>query len=176
MGLLDANEGDAPLWQILASIQRKLVDMRFVSQGDDTVFEMDPEAIDVVKTSSMQDGKTYLTPGILVTLPNQSSAPWEGGTCSDMEATFPVLLQIIDGDSQDKIQGMRSYLKWQDMICRVLSQPDLQLVDYATTGVTFEISQCTHVFHLDEKMWRKDQLFKCGVVVECMIRETWGED
>lgn len=172
---LEYDASDAPLWQIIANIQGILEGLEFAPMGDDGMFTLSPGSIEVQKASG--EGETDQVanlPGLLITLPGEGAISWEGGTTSEMEPVYPILIQILDRDNARTLEGLRSYLKWQNQIVRALSMPEQCLIDPETEGVTYEVSQAVGVMSVDERKWKRHQLFVCGVIVQVMTRETVG--
>lgn len=172
----DADKDDAPLWQLMVGIHRELSGMVFESVGNDQSMSVSQEAIVIRKAGADQETVEELLPGVIISLPSQNATPWEAGTNVEVESRYPILIQIVVPDLNDKVAGMRSALKWQNMMCRRLSAPNLELVDVDTDGVGFEISQTTSVFNIDKKTFALHKGYVCGVIVECLVRETWTRE
>jgi hypothetical protein len=162
--------------EYMLSMQRTLRSMQFLPVDQDACGPVKSEGIVIRKPlMSTKPGEGALphviTPGLVITAPKTISAPAELGTNERDDIWYPILVQIVDTDGQERLKGMASYLEWAQKIRKAFHC-------HSFTDIPVEIgcghSYATQIDVVDEKRWTKEMKWITGVVVAVRSRETRG--
>lgn len=159
---------DAVFWQILVEIQRVLrTEITFNSIGEDGSLSISQDAIAIRKYKAPKPGSpaeiSEVEPGLIISPGRCVRPPMEGTNAQD-EADYTVFIQIIDKDYDNQFHNLRTHLKWQEQIVKLMNHwfashqicnPNDCVRDNVATG--FDVG--------DEKMFVRHQNFVAGVMV-----------
>lgn len=171
---------DAVYWQILEAVQDGLQDdLTFAAQGSDTVPTIASAAIVIRKLPYMdpdrkdEDYQRHdRMPGIIISPAGQVQRPAREGTNARDDVTYPVLCQIIDKDHKERLNNLRTYLKWQEQIAKYFNSQTLLDVQGAAGCV--HIGQAVETDTVNESLWVKHRMFVAGVELYFKSREPRG--
>lgn len=163
-------------WDYMEYIQKRLRNMEFTPEGKDPCGGIRGDAIVIRKpqfAAKLDEGSLphIVTPGLVITPPKTISAPAELGTNNRDDIWYPILVQLVDTDGNEREQNLRTYLKWTEKIRKAFHC-------HSITDVPVEVgcgnSYATSTDTVDEKLWVREQKFVSGVVVAVRSRETRG--
>jgi hypothetical protein len=162
----------------MEEVRKRLQGMSFLAQGEDRCGPINPRNIVIWKTGlGVKDGEEDLphvsTPGLIITPPNTIRAPAEAGTNARDDVMYPVLIQFIDTDSQERSANMESYLKWLQQIrraCHARSWGEVEIALYGDVWQSF--AEITNT--MDTKAWKRHPKWVAGVAVVFTVREPRG--
>jgi len=166
---------DSVLWQIMSEVQRTLREnLTFKAMGDDPIPQIEQEAIRIEKVSVKQreHEKVFeyeLTPGIIITPPGRVTMPSSEGENARDDVHYPLLLQIIDKDNNERLTGLRTYLKWQEQIARAFRNQPLPCDPLHVWNARVD-----YVDVVNEGLWVRHELFVTGIEIEFISREVRG--
>lgn len=163
-------------WDYMLSIQRTLKGMQFLAVEGDSCGAIKAEGIVVRKplmaTKIDEDALPHvITPGLVITPPKTISSPPELGTNLRDDIWYPILIQVVDTDGQDRLKGLASYLDWTQRIRKAFHCHTFLDIP---VDVGCGHSYATSVDVVDEKRWTREAKFISGVVVAVRSRETRG--
>ena len=152
--------------------------MSFEPQGGESCPAINPQNIVIYKTNmAVKDGEEELshiqTPGLVVTPSRKVSAPAMAGTNARDDVDYPVMIQLVASDGQDRTRGLQTYTKWLQQIRRAFharSWPEIDVAVYGDVRQSFAV--ITDV--LDTRSWKKMPRFVAGVAVVFTVREVRG--
>lgn len=160
----------------MESIQRTLKGMSFVPEHKDPCGAIKGDAIVIRKplmASKHNEAAVpqILTPGLVITPPRTISCPEDIGTNLRDDLWYPILVQLVDTDSWERDQNLRTYLTWVEKIRKAFNC-------HSFTDIPVEIG-CGNGYAattdvVDEKLWVKEAKFVSGVAVLIRSRETRG--
>lgn len=164
--------------RLLEEVQKRLQGMSFAPQGSDRVQSISPRNIVIWKTGlAVREGEEELqhvaTPGLVITPPKTISAPSSAGTNLRDDVMYPIMIQLIDTDGQERFTGMPSYLKWLQQIrraCHARSWPEVEIALYGDVFQSY--AEITNT--MDVKAWKRHPKFVAGVAVVFTVREPRG--
>lgn len=165
-------------WRIMEEIQKRLQGMSFQPQGTDRCQQINPRNIVISKSGfASKDGEEDLphvqTPGLVITPPRTVRAPADAGTNLRDDVLYPVMIQFVDTDSQERTAGLQSYMKWLQQIrhaCHARSWPEVEIAIYGDVYQSYaEITDT-----MDTKTWKRHPKFIAGVAVVFTVREQRG--
>lgn len=134
-----------------------------------------PQAVVYRKIAGERDvneGRTMeIIPGIFVSCPHTEGIPENAGENAHDEYRWRFLIQVVDSDNYGPADNIATYFLWQEKICRKLHFKCLQNVD-AFKSMTYAAA----VNVVDEKYWKKEELFKTGVEVLARVWLTRVSD
>lgn len=147
-------------------------------QGSDPCGRIEPDAIVVMKPGmAVKDGEEEFphvrTPGLVITPPKTIRAPADAGTNVRDDVMYPVLIQLVDTDGQERILNFQSYAKWLEQIrraCHARSWPEVEINRYGDVFQSYAEVTST----VDLKAWKKHKKFVAGVAVVFTVREPRG--
>lgn len=163
-------------WNALSEVQTQLqaqaTASKFGVKGTDNVRSIDSDAIVLRKLSrdnkNSQRHSADKTPGMVITPGNRVVMDPEAGEVGRDDIVYPILIQIIDRDSGDNINGLRTYLFWQEQVARFFRNASL-------SNVTENyINYIAAVDNIDERQWVRHQNFINGIILHVMTREERG--
>lgn len=164
-------------WEFVSYIHRRLKAMSFPAEGSDPCGPIKADAIVIYKTLMAKKGEQSLphvmTPGLVVTPPKTISAPVEAGTNNRDDIFYPILVQLVDTDGNERVQNLQSYLAWLERIRKAFHCHSLTDIP-VEVGCANSYASITDT--VDEKLWNQHGKFVGGVVVTVRSRETRGLD
>lgn len=167
------------LWQILETVQDAVQTLTFAPQGSDTVPAIDTTKAVVIRKyrTTRPENVTVANeakPGWIISPGPVASTPPEGGVNERDETNYSIFLQLIDKDYDGKPTNLRSYLKWQEQVRRLLNHyfaaNCLLRTEYHQINDSFAASTMV----VDEKRFVRHQDFVCGVELTVQAWETRG--
>lgn len=166
------------LWRIGEVLTERLKSLSFMPQADDRVPQIQPQNITFWKQGfANKDGELSLpqinTPGLVVTPPAKIRAPADAGTNARDDVLYPFLVQLVDTDGQNRVEGLHTYSKWAQQIrraCHARSWPEVEIDRYGDVYQSY--AEVTDL--VDEKAWKRHQKFITGVAVVFTVREVRG--
>lgn len=157
----------------LQAVLRSLV---FASEVGDYCALIPPENIVIWKPLlAMRDAEENLShvslPGLVITPPMRISAPAMAGTNDRDDVFYPILVQLVASDGQDRVAGLSTYLRWLEQIRRATHARswDIEL-SYGDAYASY--AETTTV--VEGRLWRQAQRFVAGVAVIFRVREPRG--
>lgn len=164
------------LWDFMQYIQSRLKAMQFLPEGNDPCGPIKADAIVIRKSMfAAKPPEASLphiqTPGLVITPPKTISSPAEEGTNLRDDIFYPILIQLVDTDGQERQQNLASYLAWIERIRKAFHCHSLESIP-ADVGCANSYAVSTDV--VDEKLWQREAKFVSGVVVLVRSRETRG--
>jgi len=171
---------DSVLWQLLTDSQTGLrTDLSFVAQGTDPAQTIASAAIQIQKHPVQSQVGTdkdrlrfELTPGLIISPPKIVHRPITEGTNLRDDVYYPILIQLIDKDNQERLTNLRTYTKWLEQIAKYFHNQGRANV--LTTDGQVNIAGASQTFVVDRKMWFRERLFVGGVIVNFKSREPRG--
>lgn len=165
-------------WRLLEEVQKRLQAMSFEPQGGDRCPPINPRNIVVYKPGlASKDGEDDLshiaTPGLIVTPPRTITSPADAGTNARDDVMYPLLVQLVDTDGQERIGNFQSYAKWLQQIrhaCHARSWPEIEINKYGDVRASF--AEVVNV--VDTKAWKRMPKFVAGVAIVFTVREQRG--
>lgn len=166
---------DAVFWQILESIQDRIQSLTISTESGDTVPAYKDDAVIIRKlpftVDDIKHDRSIATPGITI-CPIRAVTPPEGGTNARDDTDYVVIVQMIDRDPTFKTENLKTYLKWQQQIRKLLqSKPDTAID--GDEGC-INIVQVTSQEVVDPKMKALEQYFVGNLEVHYYAREGRG--
>jgi hypothetical protein len=166
------------LQRILEVLQERLRSMTFSPQPGDPCQPIHSRNIVVWKQKfAATEGEESLphveTPGLVITPPKTIRAPADLGTNARDDVIYPVAVQLVDSDGQERVLGLPSYLKWLEQIrraCHARSWPEVEIATYGDVYASF--AEVTDT--LDPKVWTRHQKFVAAVAIAFFVREQRG--
>ena len=165
-------------WQVMQSMQRTLQSMSFTPQGRDQCSSIKSQNIVIRKVSAgakADETKNLANvekPGIVIVQPKATRRPTNMGDNQLSWVIYPILVQIIDNDSADRVANQETYLKWQQQVARAFDCHDYTDID-ASVSCAYSFVQETDT--VDEKLWaRSPGVMVAAVVVLVYSKETRG--
>jgi len=166
---------DAVLWTILETVRDVLRNnLVFQAMGDDDVETIDPKNITIEKVAIRQRESDRVfayheTPGIVLSTPSSIiTNPNEGENARD-DVRYPVLFQVIDKDNQERIRGLRTYLKWIEQITKAFRNQPLPCDPLSVWNAEVRTADI-----VNEGLWVNNGLFVAAITITFVSRETRG--
>lgn len=160
---------DAILWQVMENMQKVMrEEMSFGPAGNDQSLPIDARNIMIRKDAGVEHGLDY--PAIVITPARRMNVNPAAGTNVRDDYPYPVLVQILDRDSNTPDENLRTHLKWREQIARSFQQQKLDDVSEVY------ISAVTEVDYVDARLWKRHDYFVGGVECRFMARLTRGAD
>ena len=107
-------------------------------------------------------------PALVITCPRRVSNPSEGHNCSD-DISNMVVVQLIATDHQTRIEGLQSFLNWEEEITRVIN--GLQF-DYDETIADIWHGHAERNDNLQQTYWYRYHDFVGAIEAMIKSRET----
>ena len=170
---------DAVSWQAMEEIQRLLREViRFEVMPDSNTRGITPDAIVIRKLASpspdLPSRSDEITPGLLITPGSRVQRPAEDGDNEKEGVHYHYLIQLIATDYDKCGVNLRSYLKWEEQIARLLSH---WFADHQISSDGFGCiwdSTATVIHVMDDKQFVRHEKFVGGVVVTVLALEHRG--
>lgn len=167
------------LQRILEEVEARLKSMEFLPEPGDGCAPIQHSNIHVWQQCwAMKEGEETKpqcnTPGLVITPPKMVTASADLGTNVRDDVMYPVLIQLIDNDGQERYRNMPSYLRWLEKIRRAMharSWPEIEIDIYGDVYQSFAVTTTT----VDTKAWKQyPGQFVAGVAVIFTVREARG--
>lgn len=166
---------DAVFWQILESIQDRIQALTISTESGDTVPAFKDAAVVIRKlpfgANDQQHDRSEDTPGVIIS-PIRAQTPPTAGTNARDDTTYIVFVQIIDRDPSFRTENLKTYLKWQQQIRKLLqNQPDTAIFgDEGCINIVHVVSQDV----VSPKEYPVNKYFVGGLEVHYIAREGRG--
>lgn len=169
---------DAVVWQIMDDLIDSLRTVSFEAVGSDPVRPVIGDNIRMRKKVSPrsrdQNYSNVPVPAIEVSFVKARRDPRAGTNVRD-DVMYVIAIEVIDRDQHEDLSGERTYLKWMEMISRLVHNQLTNNVQTYNEGQVC-IGTTPQTEATTEGLWEAHRLAKATVFAHFKVREPRGYD